>query len=164
MYEFLQDTNFLEARKNRNCFLFEKVLMDVPTWNDVLMNIEKSVEEGSRVRFIPDFTIITSKGESHIKQAFNFLQQLKKLEESLDASAHVYIGLNKFAKSFGKHRDNSEVFFWQVIGSTTWKIQTSYALKEYTLEVGDVIYVPTFMEHEVTSLGPRVGISFGLDY
>jgi ribosomal protein L16 Arg81 hydroxylase len=164
MYEFLKDVDFLEARKKQNHFLFKKVLTDVPTWDDILLNVEKSYEENLLIKYLPNFTIITHNGEKYIKSVFDLLQEIKKIDNSVNASAHVYISLTKFGKSFGKHKDNSDVFFWQIIGNTIWKIETEDGIEEYVMEVGDIIYVPRGIFHEVIPLSPRVGISLGLDY
>ena len=164
MYKSLEDENFLEARKNKQYYFFGRVLPNTPSWDDVLMNLEKSIEEKSQIKIGPYFSLVTHNGHKHIKLAAEFLDEIKKFDVSLIGSAHVYIGLTKFSESFGKHKDNADVFFWQIIGSTSWKVFTQTGIKEHTLNVGDVIYVPRYMEHEVTSLCPRVGISFGLDY
>jgi len=164
MYNFLKDPNFLNAKENKDYFLFKKVLPNVPSWDDVFINLQNSIEEQSPIKTIPKFTIITHNGHTHLKLASEFLNEIKKLNPALNASAHVYIGLTKFSESFGKHKDDSDVFFWQIIGNTNWKVSSLSGLKEHVLEVGDVIYVPNNMFHEVTSLGPRVGISLGLDY
>jgi ribosomal protein L16 Arg81 hydroxylase len=164
MYKFLENKEFLEARRNKQPYLFRGVLPDAPSWDDVLKNLEKSLEEQSLIKVGPYFSIVTHNGDKHIRLAGELLEEIRKLDPSLSGSAHVYIGLTRFSESFGKHKDNADVFFWQVIGSTHWKVFSQAGVKEHTLGIGDVLYVPRYMEHEVTSLSPRVGISFGLDY
>jgi ribosomal protein L16 Arg81 hydroxylase len=164
MYEFLQDKDFLDARKQKQDFYFRGVLPITPSWEDVFTDLEQSLEERSLVKVGQNFSVITHNGHKHIRLAAQFLDVIGKLDPSLSGSAHVYIGLTRFSQSFGKHKDNSDVFFWQIIGSTHWKVFPQTGVKEHTLKAGDVLYVPRYMEHEVTSLCPRVGISFGLDY
>ena len=164
MYEFLQDAAFREARKAKRYWFFRKALQETPGWDDVFRNLEKSIEEQSLVKIGPYFSLVTHNGHLHIPQATAFLKEVQQFDPSLAGSAHVYIGLTKFSESFGRHRDNSDVFFWQVIGSTNWKVYPDDGVKEHVLTAGDIIYIPRYMDHEVTSLCPRVGISFGLDY
>lgn len=164
MYKFLEDGKFLEARKNKRYYFWHKVLLDTPSWDDVLKDLEISIEENSPIKIGQYFSIITHRGDRHIQLAAEFLDEIKKLDASLPGSAHVYTGLTKYSQGLGKHNDNADVFFWQIIGSSSWKVSTQAGIKEHALTVGDVIYVPRYMDHEVTSLGPRVGISFGLDY
>ncbi len=78
-------------------------------------------------------------------------------------SAHMYISLSKRSKTFDKHKDNSDVWFWQCIGKTKWEIFESDTIYSYILEPGDFIYVPKNMFHKTTPLSSRVGISFGVD-
>lgn len=164
MYKFLEDQKFLEARSKRQHYFFGKVLPGTPSWDDVFRNLEKSMEEESLIKLGPYLSIVTHDGDKHIRLAGEFLAELGRLDPALKGSAHVYIGLTKFSESFGKHKDNSDVWSWQVIGATRWKVFAQGGVMEYTLNAGDVLYVPRNMEHEVTSLCPRVGISFGLDY
>jgi ribosomal protein L16 Arg81 hydroxylase len=164
MYKFLEDKDFLDARRNKRDYRFCGVLPSTPSWDDVFLNLEKSIDEKSIVKVGEYFSIITHKGDKHIPLAEQFLEAIRKLDPSLGGSAHVYIALTRLSQSFGRHKDNADVFFWQIIGSTRWKLFNDAGVKEHTLNVGDVLYVPRYMEHEVTSLGPRVGISFGLDY
>ena len=164
IYKFLEDEQFAAARRSNRHFLFRGVLPDTPSWDEVLTNLEKSLEAQALVKAGPYFSIVTHDGDKHIRLAGALLEEIRKLDPSLGGSAHVYIGLTRFSESFGKHRDNADVFFWQVIGSTRWKVYAQAGVAEYTLGVGDVLYVPRQMDHEVVSLCPRVGISFGLDY
>lgn len=164
MYEFLRDKEFLEARNNGRHYLFRGVLPNTPSWDEVLANLEKSLAEQSLVKVGPYFSIVTHNGDKHIPLAEAFLAEIRKLDTSLGGSAHVYIGLTRFSESFGRHRDDADVFFWQILGSTRWKVFPRAGVAEYVLGVGDVLYVPRQMDHEVVSLCPRVGISFGLDY
>jgi hypothetical protein len=164
MYKFFEDEKFLEARRNKQYYFWSRVLLNTPSWDDVLRDLEKSIEENSLIKIGQYFSIITHLGDRHIPLAAEFLDEVKKLDVSLPGSAHVYTGLTKYSQGLGRHNDNADVFFWQIIGSSNWKVFTQAGMKEHALNVGDVIYIPRYMDHEVTSLGPRVGISFGLDY
>lgn len=164
MYGFLSDAAFLDARERGRYFLFSGALSCTPSWDEVLLNVERSIEENSLIKLGPYLSIVTHNGHVHLQAAADFLAAIRRLDPSRPASAHVYIGLTRFSESFGRHRDNSDVFFWQVLGRTSWKVYAQDGVQEHTLGAGDVLYVPKNMDHEVRSLCPRVGISFGLDY
>jgi hypothetical protein len=164
MYEFLKSEPFLEARSNGRPYYFRNALPKTPSWDDVFRNLEKSIEENSLIKVVSHFSIVTHNGHKHLAAAAAFLEEIRKLDPALTPSAHVYIGLTRFSESFGKHRDNSDVFFWQILGSTNWKVYAQEGTREHNLKIGDVLYVPRNIDHEVTSLSPRAGISFGLDY
>ncbi len=60
----------------------------------------------------------------------------------------------------GKHSDPVDVIYCQFIGSVTWTISYEDRTEVFNLNPGDIIYVPKFTMHEVTSLSPRAAISF----
>jgi len=60
----------------------------------------------------------------------------------------------------GKHSDPMDVIYCQFIGSVVWSIFTDSGQQDFTLNPGDIIYVPKYIDHEVKSLTPRAAISF----
>ena len=99
-----------------------------------------------------------------IEEVNFILKKIKNNNPNNSYSAHAYISLSKESKTFGKHKDESDVWYWQCIGSTQWKIFESNETISYILEPGDIIYVPRGIFHDIIPLSPRVGISFGLDF
>jgi ribosomal protein L16 Arg81 hydroxylase len=70
------------------------------------------------------------------------------------------------------HSDNDNVFFWQLQGSSTWKIykDSEKDIKDLTdedishtfdLNVGDIIFCPKNRRHSVITKQPRAGVSLG---
>lgn len=163
MYEFLCDSNFIKAKCNNKHYYFGNVLLDVPSWDDVFLNLEKSLEENSFIRNMYGYGIVTHNGGTHIQKVKDFQTEIGKKEKHKNVTSHVYIALTKFFPSFDNHKDTSDVFFWQIIGKTKWIVTDNNVEFEYILSPGDVIFVPKDMYHKVISLGPRVGISIGLD-
>jgi mannose-6-phosphate isomerase-like protein (cupin superfamily) len=60
----------------------------------------------------------------------------------------------------GKHNDPIDVIYAQFIGTVVWTIYGDNESESFTLNPGDIIYVPKSVMHEVTSLTPRAAISF----
>jgi hypothetical protein len=53
------------------------------------------------------------------------------------------------------HHDPHDVFYWQVLGTSFWKIDGDVT---YTLNPGDLFYLPEENSHEVWCDGPRAGL------
>ena len=53
------------------------------------------------------------------------------------------------------HHDPHDVFYWQIVGTSFWKINKDIT---YTLEPGDLLYLPKECSHEVWCDGPRAGL------
>jgi len=103
-------------------------------------------------------TVLHGFFDNKIQDGAKFLS-LYEMDSNKTYSAHVYANVSKYAKTFGKHKDNVDVFYLQAIGKTKWEIE-NYG--EHILDVGDLIYCPKNVYHTVTSLSPRVGISYGI--
>ena len=57
------------------------------------------------------------------------------------------------------HMDPVDGFFIQNEGSTLWTIYREQEVKEYTLNPGDMMYIPKFIIHSVDSLNVRHSVS-----
>ena len=53
------------------------------------------------------------------------------------------------------HRDPNDVLYWQVLGTSYWKMNND---KEYKLEPGDLLYFNKEDSHALRQDGPRAGI------
>jgi mannose-6-phosphate isomerase-like protein (cupin superfamily) len=63
------------------------------------------------------------------------------------------------------HSDAQDRFFIQGDGESLWKIfdDNSTLVKEYTLSVGDMAYIPRGVIHSVETLSPRYAVSIAFD-
>ena len=53
------------------------------------------------------------------------------------------------------HHDPHDIFYWQIVGTSFWKIDGGMT---YTLNPGDLLYLPLENSHEVWCDGPRAGL------
>jgi quercetin dioxygenase-like cupin family protein len=53
------------------------------------------------------------------------------------------------------HHDPHDIFYWQIVGTSFWKIDSGIT---YTLNPGDLLYLPLENSHEVWCDGPRAGL------
>ena len=122
--------------------------LPTPTWAEINENIEATTSSGKWFLKIGGCFTTTIDGHT--------IGSAKVVLETLGLTvAHVYVSTEKGNHGFGKHNDPDDVYFWQCQGSTKWV--TDYG--DYTLEPGDLIYVPATVNHEVISLTPRAGLS-----
>jgi mannose-6-phosphate isomerase-like protein (cupin superfamily) len=53
------------------------------------------------------------------------------------------------------HHDRCDIFYWQILGTSFWKVNKDIT---YTLNPGDLLYLPKESSHEVWCDGPRAGL------
>ena len=162
VYEFINDTNFNLARDNKQELYIPGLLTDTISWDESFDYFTKVVNENSIIKTPGQFfTLVTHTAHLHIDKVQVVCEHLKNLKNRINTQypveGHMYMGLTAMSESFGPHSDDCEVMFWQCIGQTQWTVNN----KVYVLSPGDCIYVPQGMEHDVKSLSPRMGISFG---
>jgi mannose-6-phosphate isomerase-like protein (cupin superfamily) len=79
---------------------------------------------------------------------------------------NVYASPAEGSKSFPTHSDGTENFLFHTEGKTKWTMYDGFApggpgeiLDEFVLEPGDLLYIPTYQYHSVTTVGPRMLLS-----
>jgi len=130
--------------------IIKKFDMNTPTWDEVIENLNLSIFYNKLIK--SNNTGFFVSHDAYMIPKVKELMNVFKL-----TSAHLYINFIFNGETFGKHVDTMDVKFWQIIGKTKWIIDN----KEYILERGDLISVPKGIYHEVISMEPRAGISFG---
>lgn len=127
--------------------------MDVLSWNEILNNFDMSVKKNE---FIKNNGI-----GFFVSHSAHKIDKLKNIMNKLNCNtAHLYFNITTASKTFGNHNDSMDVYFWQCQGKSIWKIENSM---DFTLEPGDLIFVPKNIWHNVIPLTPRAGISFSKD-
>ena len=159
-YKFSEDQSLENARQNRTQLYMQNVCPDTVTWDESFDYLTEVMNEDSHVRLEKYFTIITHTAHHHLDKVKNFCAEIEKIENRSgdNIDAHMYTGLTSMSESIGEHHDVCEVIFWQCIGRTEWTINRN---DTYVMSPGDCIYIPKGMMHEVKSLSPRMGVSFG---
>ena len=91
--------------------------------------------------------------------------------------ANIYCSSQANAKTFPIHADSTDNFLFHVSGKIRWHIYKEWAPvskkdkiasrtdnltidKEFDLDDGDLLYIPRHLYHRVTTLSPRISISF----
>lgn len=131
------------------------------TWEDVIHNFDVNISSNKIIDILPGFTLITVDVYENQK-VISILEDLSLENPKNICTAHLYVSLSKNSSTFGKHKDNVDVWYWQCLGITRW---TVYDEKEYVYDLspGDMIYVPREMYHSTEPITPRAGVSFGIN-
>jgi|SaaInlLV_10m_DNA_4_1040232.scaffolds.fasta_scaffold11575_2 mannose-6-phosphate isomerase-like protein (cupin superfamily) len=130
--------------------LIRQALPIVPTWGDILNNASQSYRRGEPLHCDGGYI------KTHHAQSMpEVLEAMRELEQR---DAHLFIDLNVGGGSLGRHQDEVDVWYWQLQGETLWELGRLEAC--FHLYEGDLLYIPKNLEHKVTSLSPRSGVSF----
>jgi ribosomal protein L16 Arg81 hydroxylase len=103
----------------------------------------------------------------HLKQYYKTLSDLYESDIVDFASITCFSDIDAGATT--KHHDDGDVFNLQCIGNVKWEIwdEPVYSQRPpdqvFYQEPGDIIYVPAYVFHRVTSLTPRASLLFGFN-
>lgn len=143
----------------------QKVLEAVKQVNDSnILNVVGNVQVQDNFWLAP----MTTNLFNEFKDVQQLLLDLNKFKE--DASCGYYNGkphtcnldwhtqgikISLSNRKVSKHNDAVDVFYWQIIGQSFWKIDENNV---YTLNPGDLFYLPSENSHEVWCYSPRAGL------
>lgn len=158
----------LESKKTKTPYLFKNILPSVPNWDNFLNHLDSQYQNteakyhplNPREKFIngvlfkdPFYINITYPTVEFYPEIDLFFKKFELLGKGEPLSAYV-----NFAKEppSNPHVDSKDNFYWQCIGTTIWEFKDA----RYVLGPGDVIYIPTYTQHNVITVGPRAAIQF----
>ena len=120
---------------------------ETPSWQSILENYNWSLTNKKSVKHIcPGFF---ASHEAHLIKEVKLSLQKRNCK-----IAHLYIN-TCVGPTFGKHKDETDVHFWQVQGITHWIIDNNTII----LSPGDLLIIKKQVYHEVVPQTPRAGIS-----
>ena len=92
------------------------------------------------------------------KTFFDFLTKLCKYERHLKDEVDLFFSL--VSQVGNTHVDNSDVFIIGLKGKTIYKV-FDFENKDYTVEKGDMIFIPKNIKHKAVGINPRIIASIG---
>lgn len=99
----------------------------------------------------PGFFVIKPRAAEEID-----IPELQKMLDKLKIKeAHVYFSLVTGTIGYGKHHDITDVWFWQCQGTSKWVVDGF----TYMMNPGDLLFIPSGLDHCVESITPRAGVS-----
>lgn len=127
--------------------------LDVINWTEAFLNYDISVHQNKEIKFTYPGFFVSHEGHR--------IEKVKNVLKDLDCNiAHLYFNISTKAKTFGKHKDVMDVYFWQCQGATKWIIEDK---DEIILNPGDLIYVSKNTYHNVIPMSPRLGVSMSYE-
>lgn len=167
--------SLIEHKKASEIVVLKGFCTDTPSWQEFIDYIDESSKvENSNMPDKPgeyDLSLgAVIKGNIMIKQAFYFYlvqhRHMGKTDEIADSLtknlqtrgglSSFYINFSSNIKNIPSHKDALDNFYWQCIGSTEWMCQD----KVYSVDPGDLVYIPANSYHAVNFSMPRAAIGF----
>ena len=121
------------------------------SWKEAFSNFNDSISKKEFIKNIEGFFV------SHNAERISLVQDV--LNDLECRVAHLYIAIDVTNPGFGNHVDEDDVWFWQNKGIARWDFNNG---DSYTLNEGDLIYVPKGVYHKVSTIEARFGISMSL--
>ena len=142
--------------------VYKNFWLDLPDFITVLSDLELDIDTPNSFQHIGRWGFVTWHGERMAKVKF-ILDGIHTLRPKDRCTAHIYLSIFSNSKTFGRHKDVSDVFYIQGVGKTSWLVEDNDVAYNYVLEEGDMLYIPKQMFHTPLPLTPRYGISIGFD-
>lgn len=175
MFDFLRRPEFVLKRSRNEPYVFGDVGLPTPEWEDVFETVNRNFDQDGLIKVLENGGFVTHDAET-MPHVGDLLEAIRKVDDHLpvvvprrtytSATAHCYVSFLKHSKTFGAHKDNADVWFWQCRGKTRWTIydRDDKELIVHDLKPGEMLYVPRDLMHKTEPLSSRAGISFGLNY
>jgi len=133
-----------------------------PTWDNVIANLNACPKESIDV--LDDLgAIVYEVRDQGYMPALDVARQLSNEYAGVPVSTLTFISFSSSSKTFGKHVDDTDVYFLQALGKTKFSVWENDEQFDYELNPGDMIHVPAGLYHDTVPLGPRVGLSYGIE-
>jgi hypothetical protein len=168
MFDFLQHSDYLNARNNEDYYHFGKVSVPTPDWVDILQEFDREYKihlynNDKEIFKYQDRLGFVLHQSQQIPIVGKFLEAVSKSHhrDRQHFTALTYISLSTESATYGRHSDVMDVWCWQMTGYTLWKIEGRYRNFEKVLEPGELVYVPRGMWHDTKPMTSRAGLSFG---
>lgn len=163
-----------ECRNSKKVYVFKNMFEDTLSWQNFINHLNyafndknfKGGNSGSReivngVNFWQKLTLTVENPSTEYYVCLNeYIDKFKEIHSNQYENCFTVISFTNAEPTTNKHSDPVDVFYLQGIGSVVWNIYSNDVIEEHTLSPGDVIFVPSGIDHEILSLSPRAAISF----
>jgi len=99
---------------------------------------------------------------SRVNKTINDICGLIEVTTGWPTDAHIYFSKKIQDKGFGKHKDRAHNLIVQVEGKSKFEVwsENDEIIINEDMSPGDCIFIPAHIYHRVSSLTPRLSISF----
>jgi hypothetical protein len=162
--QLLNDPAFKLARQNRMPYCWgARADIVCPEWSTILENLSRSWGITGGIKEMKGMGYVDYLGH-RIPVVGEIRKEIQSLSAEYECTAHNYISFSQFSEHYPRHRDDSEIWIWQLQGTSKWKVECpDGTVFEHTMEPGHWLYVPSMLWHLVKPLGARSAISFALE-
>jgi uncharacterized RmlC-like cupin family protein len=139
-------------------------------WDNFINHINSGIKQPTNqshsdirvnnVRFWDRLTVTTDYATEDFFLNLSSLSEVLNVTNSRFKTVMSVVSLTTSEKTTGRHCDQDDVVYLQCIGSVVWTVWHDDSFTDFTLNPGDAIYVPAFLDHHVQSLTPRAALSF----
>ena len=133
-------------------------------WEDIIDKIDNEYKFGYRenghpkvasfmpeVQYAPTFVLSTEYFPNTIQKAYDKVKEFEGINKLV-----IYTSFGCGSPTFGTHKDYGDILLVQSIGRMKYVIEN----KEYLLNPGDGLVIPSEVYHSPLVLEPRVTLSF----
>ena len=93
----------------------KKFNLNTPTWDELLNDFNLSAELGENIQAQHGF---------YVSRSVYRIKKVKKVLKQLNLNvAHLYMNISSVSPTFGDHKDEADVDYWQVKGKSKWIIK-----------------------------------------
>ena len=173
-----------KATENHVPAFFKNLIPVTPGWNQFLNHFDYQINKGPAMKSMnssQQYTILNGVLQKHKfyyqvrdvinepNKAKNFFPEVMQLKNLFDIvyqenawGGTSFINLDSNEPNVPSHADDWVNVHWQCQGSTVWETRLNSddetPLHVYNMEPGDVIVIPTGVQHAVNHIMPRAGI------
>ena len=160
-----------DHKKNRKILILKDFNKDVPSWDEFIdyLNVTSNItpDERSEPGHYVKGSVMSKEHFYYYMSSHGYLGKTsKEIETNMSKAFKVPGGISGVFINFSsniinvrEHSDPQDNFYWQCIGSTDWVFDD----KSYTVDPGDIVFVPSYAKHAVNFSMPRAAISFWWD-
>ena len=160
---------FADAKTGNTPALIRNAFPIVPDWEPFLNHLELYKKENNGVRSFGPTYYVVELFDQHLQQVTSTYTGYDIVHTALDSALVggvmprpvMLISTGTGTSELPRHKDPCDQMHWTCIGSELWKVWISEEeVLEFTLEPGDLIYIPIGLYHQVISITPRAGITW----
>lgn len=160
----------IKSRETRKPFVVRKAFNLVPQWWFFINYLNYAIKHPEMHRKFGDYYFaleVFDQDISNTKFAYDHIYNTLNNNHPLGVQARpaFLVSLVDTLPNMPKHSDSCDQMHTACIGESRWILTLPDSTEViYILEPGDLIFIPTGIEHVVTSVTPRAGITFSANY
>jgi len=161
----LQDPEYLKARANNEWYFWPQAGLTSPSWEELLENVAWAcMNPLNSSKVLKNFSFVSYRAD-RIPLVKEILKRVAQEQLSDSFSAHLFFSMSTESQNYGRHEDDSDLWYWQMYGRTHWTIEHPDGSKvERMMEPGDWLYCPRHYYHTAVPQGARASLSFAQHY